>query len=284
MIQKSKNIPQTASERRRFTPAFFINLLVGLLIASPIIYCLSISFMPEHEIIAYPPRFFTLNPTLENYFSALRQVPIPKFLLNSLFVSVCITLIQITTSSLAAYGFVFFDFKGKKVLFMLVLSTMMIPGEAILISNYLTISSLGLLDSYAGLIIPFMATAMGIFQIRQFYLTVPRELKEASIIDGCSDLKFFSHILFPISMPAVSALAVYVFIGSWNQYMWPLLITNTPAKRTVQIGISMLQFSDGLSNGTVCAGCMLILIPSILIFLLGQQRMVGGITAGAVKG
>ena len=139
-------------------------------------------------------------------------------------------------------------------------------------------------DSYTGLIVPFLVSAMGIFLIRQFYLTVPKELKEASTLDGCSNFRFFIKVLLPISKPVVSSLGVYTFLNTWNQYLWPLLVTNAPEKRTVQIGISMLQFAERQNIGLVFAGVIMIILPSIAIFILGQKQLVKGITAGAVKG
>lgn len=261
-----------------------IAVLVGIGIAFPVLYGLSMSLMHDSDILAYPPKIFPVNPTLANYRQAIQTVPIFRFILNSTFVVLCVCAGQIVTCSLAAYAFVFYDFKGKNVLFIAVLATMMIPGEATIISNFLTISSLELTDSYLALILPFLTSAMGIFLIRQFYMTIPKELKEAASIDGCTDLQFFTRIVLPVSVPVLGALSVYTAINTWNQYMWPLLVTNTPGRRTVQIGISMLQFSDGIAIGLVNAGCMLILIPSILFYALGQKKMVTSLTAGAVKG
>ncbi len=263
---------------------FLVCLIAGLLIISPIFYGLSMSLMSESEIFAYPPKLFPSNVTLENYIKVISTVPIFQFILNSAIVTLFVMLGQVITSSLAAYAFVFFEFTGKRALFVAVLATMMIPGEATILSNYLTLSTAKLTDSFAGLILPFLASAMAIFLIRQFYLTVPKELKEAATIDGCNDLRFFGKILLPLSGPVLSALCIYSFINTWNQYMWPMLMTNTPEKRTVQIGISMLRFSDGISIGLISAGCMMILLPSILVFVAGQQKMVQSITAGAVKG
>ena len=261
-----------------------IGLMIGLVIIFPLYYALSFSFMPYSDIVAYPPKLFPRAFTAVNYIQVFNTIPIMKFIINSLIVCASVIAMQIITASLAAYGFVFFNFPAKKALFITVLATMMIPGEAIIISNFLTISSFGLLDHYLGLILPYGTSAMAIFLIRQYYMTMPAELKEASLIDGCGNLQFFFNILFPLSTPVISALVVYIFIGTWNQYMWPLLITNSANMRTVQIGIAMLQFSDGISYGLVCAGCVLIILPTALIFLFGHQKLVTGITAGSIKG
>jgi len=275
------------SRFRKYAPGWIqggVCVLVGLLIAAPILYGLSMSLMRDGDIMSYPPKLFPVNITFENFTGVIATVPIFQFILNSSIVSLAICLGQLITCSMAAYAFVFFRFKGKHLLFMVVLATMLIPSEATLISNFLTMTNWGLADTYTGLVVPFVTSGMGIFLIRQFYMSVPREIKEAADIDGCGSLRFFTRILLPISTPVLGALAIYVIISSWNQYMWPLLMTNSPEKRTVQIGISMLQFSEGVSYGLVNAGCMMILLPCIVFFMFFQKKMVGAMTVGSVKG
>ena len=261
-----------------------INIIVCVVLISPLLYALSLSFMSQGEISQYPPRLLPSRVTLDNYNEALNAVPLFRFILNSFVVSILVTIGQVITSSLAAYAFAFYDFKYKKLLFLMVLSTMMIPAETTIISNFLTVSSWGWNDSLQVLIVPFLTSAMGIFLIRQFYLTLPKELSEAAKIDGCGNIKFLMKILIPISKPAIASLSIYTFIGTWNQYLWPLLTINNGKNRTVQIGISMLQFAEGSNYGVVLAGAILILIPSILVFIVGQKSLVQGMTAGSVKG
>lgn len=263
---------------------YSFNLLIGLLIIFPILYGLSISLMTPDEIFSYPPKLLPSSINFNNYKQVITTVPIFKFIFNSFYVSVVVTIGQIVTSCLAAYAFSYFNFKGKNLLFILCLCTLIIPSESTIIANYLTIAKLGWSDSYTGLIVPFLVSAMGVFLIRQFYLTVPKELKEASRLDGCSNFRFFVRVLLPISKPVISSLGVYTFLNTWNQYMWPLLVTNAPEKRTVQIGISMLQFAESQNMGLVLAGVIMIILPSILVFIIGQKYLVKGITAGAVKG
>jgi sn-glycerol 3-phosphate transport system permease protein len=263
---------------------YIVNMALGLLIISPILYALSITFMTSDQIFQMPPKILPTMLYLGNYKEVLSSVPIFRFIFNSFFVSSCVTLAQIITSSLAAYAFAFYEFKGKNIIFMAILSTMMIPGEAIIISNYLTIGHLGMMDTYRGLVIPFMTSAMGIFMMRQYYLTVPKELKEAATIDGCSSFQFLRRILMPISKPIMGALGIYVFLTTWNQYMWPLLVTNSENMRTVQIGISMLQSTEAQSFGLILSGIIMILVPSILIFIIGQKQLIEGMTTGSVKG
>jgi len=272
---------------KKYAPACthgIIALLIGLLLISPILYGLSMSLMRDGDIMSYPPKIFPVNITFDNYIRVMKAVPIFKYIWNSSAVSLMICLGQLITCSMAAYAFSFFGFPGKKTLFMAVLATMLIPGEATLISNFLNLTQWGFADTYTGLVIPFTASGMGIFLIRQFYLSVPKEIKEAADIDGCGDFHFFVKILTPISTPVLSALAVYAIINSWNQYMWPLLMTNSDAKRTVQIGVAMLKSSEGVSYGLVNAGCMLILLPSILFFIICQKKMIGAMMVGSLKG
>ena len=259
-------------------------VITGLLIILPILYALSLSLMTAPELSQYPPKLLPSTPTLANYQAALKMVPFAKFLTNSVVVSVCITLGQLLTCSLAAYSFAFFDFKGKNALFLAVLATVMIPGEVTIVSNYLTVSQLGWNDSLKVLIIPFLTSGMGIFMVRQFYLTLPKDLHEAATVDGCGHFRFLISILMPISKPVMASLGIYAFINAWNQYMWPLLTINNPNKRTVQIGISMLQFSEGNNYGIILAGALMIIIPSICIFMIGQKRLVDGMISGAIKG
>jgi sn-glycerol 3-phosphate transport system permease protein len=263
---------------------YLFNIIIGLIIISPILYALNISLMTSDDIFSYPPKFFPPSITFDNYKQAIETVPILQFIFNSFFVSMMVTIGQIITSCLAAYAFSYFDFKGKNILFILCLSTLMIPSESTIISNYLTIAQIGWTDTYTGLIVPFLVSAMGIFLIRQFYLTVPKELKEASKLDGCSNLRFFIKVLLPISKPVIASLGIYTFLNTWNQYMWPLLVTNSPENRTVQIGVSMLQSSDNQNLGLIFAGVIMIILPSIIIFIIGQKQLIKGITSGAVKG
>ncbi|MDS0527735.1 carbohydrate ABC transporter permease [Clostridium sp. SHJSY1] len=263
---------------------YLFNLLIGILIIAPILYGLSLSFMTSDEIFSYPPKLFPSSINWENYKQALDTVPILNFIFNSFFVSITVTLGQVLTSCLAAYAFSYFNFRGKNLLFILSLSTMMIPSESTIIANYLTVAKLGWTDSYLGLVVPFLVSAMGIFLIRQFYLTVPKELKEAATIDGCSNFRFFIKVLLPISKPVISSLGVYTFLNTWNQYLWPLLVTNAPERRTVQIGISMLKFSESQNIGLIFAGVIMIILPSLVIFIIGQKQLINGITTGAIKG
>ena len=271
-------------KRIRKTVLVCVNILFALFMLFPLLYSVSVSIMPGDELFTMDLNILPSNPTFENYVRAFTQVPLVRFILNSFLVAGCITIGQIITCSLAAFAFSFLEFKGKNFLFMLVMATMMVPGEAVIISNYLTVCSMGILDTYIVLILPSLTSAMGIFLFRQFYMTFPISLYESAKLDGCGNLRFIVKILIPLTKSAIGAMAVYTFINAWNMYMWPLLVTGSEEMRTVQIGISMLNSVDAQSITLMMAGVVAIIIPSMVIFIVGQKQLISGMFSGAVKG
>lgn len=260
------------------------NVAVAFVVILPLLYAISIAFMPASELFTTEMNLLPKHPTLDNFVDAFAKIPLLRFILNSFFVAGLITLGQIISCSLAAFSFTFLEYKGQNLLFMLVMATMMIPGEATIISNYLTVSSWNWLDSYQVLIVPYLTSAMGIFLFRQFYLSFPKTLYESAKIDGCSNIRFIVRILLPLTKSAIGAMAVYTFINAWNMYMWPLLVTGSDQMRTVQIGISMLDSIDSQSITLMIAGVVMIIVPSIMIFIVGQKQLIKGVFSGAVKG
>lgn len=259
-----------------------LNIIVVIFVLFPIIYAFVMSVKPSHEL--YNKTFFTANPTIQNYKDVFKIAPIEGYIINSLIVSIIITVFQIITAILAAFALHFLNFKKKGVLFAIIMATTMIPGETTIISNFLMISGWGFQDSFFGLVAPYLTSAMGIFLFRQAFKSFPMEIYEASKIDGANDLGFIFGILIPLSKPTIGALAVQSFLGAWNMYMWPLLITGSDRYRTVQIGISMLNSADSQSMLLMIAGVVVCMIPSLIIFMFAQKNMVKGLTTGAVKG
>lgn len=264
--------------------SFGFKILLGLLVVSPLFYAVSVSFMPRADVLASPPRLLPTEPTLRNFQKVLELVPLGKYLFNSLVMSGIEIVAQVLFSSFAAYAFAFLKFRGKNLLFTMVIATMMIPGETTVISNYLTVQQMGLIDSYAGLVAPGLISGLGIFLLRQFYLTVPMDIKDAATVDGCGHVAFFFRILMPISLSSVTSLSIYIFVRTYNAFFWPLLVTNSDDMRTMQIGIGYLLNSEAVDYGVVMAGAVLALIIPILVFILGLRYLISGMTAGAVKG
>jgi len=263
---------------------YLILIIAAIIILFPIWSAFNISMMSDTEMGAYPPIQFPTGIRLENVKRALTQAPLGRYLFNSVVQSTLVMLGQLITSSLAAYAFAFIDFKWRNIFFLLFLSTMMIPWEATIIPNYLFVQKLGWTDTFQGLAVPFMATGFGTFLLRQFFLKIPHELKDAATIDGCSHSRFLLTIVLPLARPALGTLAVYSFLQTYNQYLWPLLVTNNPSMRTVQIGIALLQDEERLMINIIMAGVIFIQIPTLTLFVVSNRQLIRGLTAGAVKG
>lgn len=259
-------------------------ILVGLVVILPIIYCALISFMPANQILQRPPRLIPKTWILKNYVMAISLTTLPRFMLNSLIIATISSIVRVITSAMAGYAFAFYKFKGRTFLFYLFMGTIMIPSDVVLITNYQTVSSFGLINTYLGMMIIFLCSATHVFLMRQYFLTFSISLKEAAVIDGSSNLRFFLQILIPLSTPVMTTVFISSFIGVWNTYLWPMLVTNDNLMRTVQVGVTMLNFPDGVVYGPVMAASMLVLLPTLIIFLVFEEKIVGGIMGGSVKG
>ena len=272
----------------RITPGLIARyaLLITLatVVAFPLLLALSYSLMTESQIASNPPPIVPVSPSLDNYGLVLATIPIGRYLLNSFIVSTLVVIGQLLTASLAAYAFSFLVFRGRTLLFFLFLATLMIPWEATIIPNYLTIRSLGWLDTYQGLAVPFMATGFGTFLLRQAFLQIPRELWDAARIDGASSFRFLISTVIPLARPALGTVAIYGFLSTYNQYFWPLLITNQTLMRTTQVGITQLRFEETLRWGLVMAGVIMVAVPTLALLVAGQRQLIRGLTAGSVKG
>jgi ABC-type glycerol-3-phosphate transport system permease component len=257
--------------------------IVALLVILPLLFALSLSLQGQ-----------TLSPTLLPDFSALdwsafsdvfRQEPnLTRWIVNSFVVALAVTLGQLITCALAAYALATMNFPAKTFFFFFFLGTLMIPWESTIIPNYLTVTRLGWKDSYPGLIAPFLAGGFGIFLLRQYFLTIPRDLYEAAVLDGCGYGRYLWSILLPLSRPALATLAVYTFLNTWNQYYWPLLIVDNPQWRTTQIGITAFRSSEVSVYNLQMASTIIVMLPTLILLVLGQRQLVRGLTAGALKG
>jgi len=263
---------------------YVLLIAVSAAVLFPLYYAVVISLAADNDVSQYPPPLRPTGLHLENFPRALDMAPLPRYLLNSVIQSSLVTLSHLLLGSLAAYAFAFIPFRGKQFVFLVFLSTMMIPWEATLIPNYLTIGRLHWKDTFQGLAAPFLATAFGTFLLRQFFMSIPRDLQDAATIDGCGHLRFLTTIVIPLARPALGTLAVYSFLQTYNQYTWPLLITNKPEMRTVQIGLALLQDEERFMWNVVMAGVVVILIPTFTLFIAGNRQLIRGLTAGAVKG
>lgn len=275
--------------RRQFKPGLFTleaALWVGAcLFVLPVLLIFFTSFKPDSEIV----HFFGLLPqhwTLDNFREVLgnsEEAPIFRWLGNSFFISSCVTLLVLTVDSLAAYGLARLDLPGRKWVFALIVGTLMIPGQILLVPVYLILNRLGWLDSPLALIVPAGAGAFGVFLLHQFYLGIPRELEDAAAIDGCSRFGVYWHIILPLSRPVLAVLGTFVFIGSWNDFMGPLVFLDSVDKYTLPLGIALFQSSYASEYGLTLAACVVCMVPVTVAYLLFQKHIIKGIALTGMK-
>ncbi len=264
-----------------FVQLFCIGL--ALVILFPILYALSVSLMEQRAVLSKPPNLLPPKVTFENYRIAFTRTTLWRYMLNSFIVALICSMSRMVIATMAAFAFSFFEFKGKRLLFALTLSTIMVPPDVLIVSNFTTISRLGLINTYLGVCSIFLVSATNIFLLRQHFLSFAKSLKEAAYVDGCRNIRFFTAILLPTSKPILTTVFLSSFVSVWNQYVWPMLVTNKNELRTIQVGITMLKDRESSIFGPVMAGVIMALIPTVLLFLVFQRRIVAGMMTGAVK-
>lgn len=255
---------------------------VALIVLFPIYTTIIAAFKPGSKVLHRPlvPDSFTLDSLAE----AWSDGNLGRYLLNSAVVAIVVTLFQVVTSLLSGYAFAMLDFPGRNVLFVAFIATLLVPLEATLVVNRRTVDSLGWLNSYPGLAVPFLATAFGTFLVRQAFLGVPGELRDAARIDGAGHVAFLRHVALPVIVPTLGALALFAFLGSWNQYLWPTLVTTEESMNTVQSGLALLRRSDLDQPNLLMAGTVIAAVPIFAALLVFQKALVRGLVSGAVKG
>lgn len=259
--------------------------LVALSMLVPFLAMLKLSFSPNNEIFSYAPKILPKALTINNYLNVFSTIPITKYFLNSLIVAVITTLGQVGISAFAGYSFAKLKFKGSDTLFFIILITMMIPPQVNIIPLFFLMRELHLIDTYQALIIPGFFGGFGIFMFRQFFLGLPKELDEASKIDGCNIFETFFKIALPLSMPTIATLSIFTFISSWNSFMWPLIVTNSDSMRTLPVGLAVFKgsFREITVWGDLLACAVICTIPTILIFLVGKKYFINDLLQGSLK-
>ena len=258
-------------------------ILIGITIFAfvwliPIIWTLSISLRPENSIITDLTRLVPIPFTLENYDFIVNSSRIPKWFLNSLFVASLRTILQLVVCSLAAYSFARIKFPGSKYIFYFVLIGLMVPGQATFIPVYMLFSNLSLLNTYTALIMPGIASSFAVFLLVQFFKGIPIELEEAARLDGASRVGVYFRIFLPLSMPVLTALAIFTFLGTWNEYLWPLVAATDPEFMTITIGLTNLTATvDRIEFGTTMAAAWAAGLPIVIFFFIFQKRIISGI-------
>jgi multiple sugar transport system permease protein/sn-glycerol 3-phosphate transport system permease protein len=275
----------TEAPRRRLPLGGLFLAVLALVVLYPLWQIAEISFLDRAEVNAPDATFWP--PSFEAYRRAWTGVPFPRYFLNSVVVTLAVTLGSTFTAILAAYAFARAEFRGRDLLFLAVIGTLMIPGHITLIPNYLTFARFDLLDTFVCLILPFLASGFSVFFLRQHMMTIPRSLDEAARMDGASTWFILWTIVVPLSWPAISVVALFSFMGQWNEFIWPLLSTTSEDMRTVQIGLRYLLRDEGEGASPdwplVMAGTMITLLPLLVAYLVAERHLIRGITMGSFR-
>jgi sn-glycerol 3-phosphate transport system permease protein len=270
--------------RLRTIGSYTILSAAAIVVIFPIYITIVNSLLAPEQLVQQPPPLVPTNPQWHNYTAAWTTGQMSKYMATSAIMTAVIVVGQLVTSILAAYAFAFLRFPFKRTLFVICLTTLMIPLEVTFITNLDTVTTLHWFNSYEGLAIPFLATGFGIFLLRQAFLQIPRDLQEAAWLDGYGHLRFMTRVAVPLARPSLAALAVFSFLGAWNQYLWPLVSTggSTPLY-TVQLGLKQLLGSQVSQIPVSLAGAVIAFVPLVILLLIFQKQLVRSLTAGAVK-
>ena len=259
-------------------------ILAGVITVLPYVWMVSSSFKANSAIFSATIQLIPEQPTLDNYVVALTRQPVSRALLNSIIMASGETIAVVVTSILTAYPFARLRFRGRDTVFLMVLGAMMIPSQVTMIPTFILMRWLGWIDTYQGLIVPRAVTPLGIFLMRQFLLTLPRELEEAALIDGCGRLRILFQILLPHLKPAAATLAIFTFTMSWNEFFWPLIVVQSSEMQTVQMLIAAMKQAEAVDWGVIMAVITLSVIPTVVIYVLLQRYFVKGIVMTGLKG
>jgi len=253
------------------------------LVLLPFVWMVLGSFKPEMEFFHNPDQLLPVNPTLQAYTDVWSAIPLARFFVNSVVFAGGVTIISLFLDSLAAYALARLRFRGQRLFFWIVLLVLMVPFQITLIPLYLTVSQLGWLNSFAGLIVPRATNAFGIFMLRQFFVTIPRDLDEAARIDGASEFRIYRSVILPLAKPALATLAIFHFMFNWNDFLWPLVITTTSDMRTLPAGLALFVGSYSIQHPLLLAAATITLLPLLVGFLFAQKQFIRGIAATGLR-
>jgi multiple sugar transport system permease protein len=260
-----------------------IAIVAAIVLVGPLVWMLSASLKTSGEALAIPAPLLPAVPRWQNYVDVFSQVPFARYMLNSLFVATTVTVVALLLHSMAAYSLARLHYPGRDIIFVGMLSTLMVPFTVIVIPLFILIKTLGWVDSYQALIIPAIPHAFGIFLLRQFYLGLPRELEEAALIDGASRIQVYWRIVLPLSRPILMALGILFFLANWNNFLWPLIVTQSPDLWVVQLGIQHFTGQHGSAWNLIMAASTVAAMPTLAVFFLLQRHRVEGIKMTGIK-
>ncbi len=259
-------------------------VILALIMLIPFVWMITASLKLNKDIFVIPYAWLGFEPRWQNYIDIWTKIPLAKYALNTVKLTLIVTLLQILTSSFAAYAFAKLQFKGRNLLFLAYIATIAVPWQVYMVPQFIFMRKLGLADTHLAIIILQAFSAFGVFLMRQFYEGIPDSLCEAARIDGMSEYKIYAKIMLPLSKPALSTLVIFTFVNTWNDFLGPLIYLTTDSKKTLQIGIKMFISQYSAEYGLIMAASVLSLIPVLIVFMALQKYFVAGITTGAVKG
>lgn len=259
-------------------------LTTAVIIGMPFIWMLTTAFKSPQEVSIFPPIWLPETLRWDNFVTAWEAAPFGQFYINSIIVTVWGVVMEVIIAALTAYAFARIEFPGRNLLFMIVLAAMMIPGQMALIPNYVTLKHLGWINQYPGIVIPHVSSVFGAFLLRQSFLSISSELFDAATIDGAGHGRCLLNLALPLARPVVATLSLYLFIAKWNDYLWPLIITNSQNMRTLPVGLVMVRSAEyNIGPEHLMAATLFVLVPVLVVFFMAQRQLIEGIAAGALK-
>ena len=260
-------------------------VVTALVFVVPLFWVFSASLKDLQQIYTFPPVWIPTEPRFSNYSEAWASAPFGRFYLNTIITTLFGVALEVVNALLTAYALVFIRFPGKNIIFIVLLAALMVPIHVTILPNYLTIASLGWVNTYQGIILPGASVAFGAFLLRQHFLTLPNEIPEAARLDGASHLQTLWYVILPISGPMLVTVTLVSVVTKWNDFLWPLIATNSENMRTLPIGLSYLFSAEGASQwGLIMAATVFVILPVLMLFLRWQKHIVSGLTSGATKG
>ena len=275
---------QSLTQRLAKFATYAVLIFGAAFILLPFFWMISTSLKPDKEVLMMPPKWIPTVLQWKNYVDAFKAVPFFTYLKNSVVVTVLITSCELITTTLAAFAFARLEFKGKNLLFMLLVATMMVPGEILIIPNFVTLAQLGWIDTYKAMVAPWATSVFSIFLLRQQFASIPESYYKAARMDGCSDLRYLLTVMVPMSRPTVVSIALLKIINSWNSYFWPLIATNSREMRTLPVGLAYFTTEAGTDYNTLMAFSLMIISPTIIVYLFTQKYIIQGVSKTGLKG
>lgn len=257
--------------------------VVALLALAPLLWMVALSLMPGGEANRYPPRLLPSQVTLEHYRTLFSRLDMARYVLNSAFLATTVTLISVLINGAAGYAFAKFRFSGRDSLYRLLVGSLVIPGQVTMLPLFLMMKQLGLVNTYVGAMIPWLASIFGIFLVRQYALSIPDDLLDAARMDGAGEWQIFRRVVIPVIRPILLTLAVFTFMGAWNDFLWPLIVLSNDARYTLPVALANLSLEHVQDTELMMAGAVLTILPVMIVFITMQRYYINGITAGSVK-